>query len=568
MKKLFRDMKLVSSVRVIAVIAVLLMITVGGMGYIYMSKMHVSNLNMYNNVIPKLEDWGNVYGNMGQLRNTLTKTIDRPFQNDYEETLIELNDNIMEIIERNVIETQGDSKENEMVLTFKEKYENYYSYIPGIVEQRKKDIVPDLTVANEAMGVYGEEIATLNQELIQYQKDRATNEMNNSSNAYYSSLKTFIILTIVSATLLIVLTFLLASMIKKTMGDFIEKLSELASGNFTIQLHNKGKNEFAVMQEALGKTVDSISAVIAKIHDISQEVTQSSSSLNDITEQNVKTINQVASAIQEIATGNGSQAELISATSETMTMVSDELYHINIEATQTVEMAKMAEDKIEQGQAAVLLTSSNMEQNILISQEVNDSIQELEKAVNEVGSITGAINEIASQTNLLALNASIEAARAGEAGKGFAVVAEEIRKLAEESADAASKIANIAREAVAKSVVASENMKKSEKVISEQEKAVAITKESFLNIKSAVTEITQRNQKAAQMLESINKETKGVVDRANDIASISEESAASSEEISASSEEQLASFELIAKSAFDLATIAEHLRAEMNQFQI
>ncbi|HEX9026822.1 MAG TPA: MCP four helix bundle domain-containing protein, partial [Clostridium sp.] len=153
--KRLKNMKIMQSIIIIVIISLLSTITIGVLGYINTSKMYSANLAMYDNVIPTLSDWGEVNGNMGVLRNTLTKIIDRPFDEANEKTMLELNKNITDIINKNVTLSENNSEEHELVMKLKEGYGHYYSFIPDIIEQRKSDIVPDKKITNVDMGVYG-----------------------------------------------------------------------------------------------------------------------------------------------------------------------------------------------------------------------------------------------------------------------------------------------------------------------------------------------------------------------------------------------------------------------------
>lgn len=87
--KKVKDVKIIRSIIIIVILSLISTITIGVLGYLNTSKMYDANLTMYNNVIPKLSDWGDVNGSMGVLRNTLTKIIDRPFDEANEKTMLD-----------------------------------------------------------------------------------------------------------------------------------------------------------------------------------------------------------------------------------------------------------------------------------------------------------------------------------------------------------------------------------------------------------------------------------------------------------------------------------------------
>jgi len=328
------------------------------------------------------------------------------------------------------------------------------------------------------------------------------------------------------------------------------------------------KDEMGIIVRSIGDMRSSLRIIIGKLLSISNNLAANSEELTASTDESTKTINQVVSAINEIAKGNNSQADAVNKASLTIYDIANSIDEVDRVTSESVSTAMESLDIVSEGQNAVALTTTKMQENIEITGNVNNSLNELSESISKVGNISDVINSIAAQTNLLALNAAIEAARAGESGRGFAVVAEEIRKLAEQSSSAAKDIAIIIKDTVTKNAVALENMDKAKEIISEQSHAVDVTKEAFDKIKLSVEGIAKSTNNASEMLTAIDAASKEISSHTNDMAAIAEQSAAGSEEISASSEQQLASIEMIANAANDLSGMAIELNNEIGKFKL
>ena len=430
-----KNIKIIPSILVIVTISLLSTITVGILGYLNTSKMYSANLQMYNNVIPTLSDWGQVNGDMGVLRNTLTKIIDRPFDQNNEKTMLELNKDITDIINKNVTLSENNSEEHDLVMKMKEGYEHYYSFIPSIIEQRKKDLVPDKKITNEDMGVYGTEIAKQNIALVQYQKDKATNEIKNSKIIYEKNILMFVSIIAISVILLALISIGIILMIRSSIKEFIHKLSVLSKGDFTVEFDTKSNNEFGVMQSALGDTISSIAATISTIKKDSIRVNSQSISLTKVSEEMNYSIEEVSNAIKDVANGSGNQASQLMSINNNLSSFGDKIELITQSISKVDENTRSISNKVNQSDVELRNLGNSMNGIAISYNEAIGRVNELSHSMDKITEITNLINGIADQTNLLALNAAIEAARAGEAGKGFSVVADEIRKLAEQSKD-------------------------------------------------------------------------------------------------------------------------------------
>ncbi|WP_026186577.1 methyl-accepting chemotaxis protein [Ensifer sp. BR816] len=189
-------------------------------------------------------------------------------------------------------------------------------------------------------------------------------------------------------------------------------LSHLASGDLAYRIADEFPGEYAQLKRDFNATMGSLEETIRTVNhsvvNIGSGTGEISSAANDLshrTEQQAASLEETAAALDQLT----SQVDA------------------------SAENAKVAAKSVE-------LASSDAAESGEVVQKAIAAMQGIEQSSTEVSRIIGVIDEIAFQTNLLALNAGVEAARAGEAGKGFAVVAQEVRELAQRSANAAKEI--------------------------------------------------------------------------------------------------------------------------------
>lgn len=376
----------------------------------------------------------------------------------------------------------------------------------------------------------------------------------------------------ISLVLGVVLSYILGKYIAKP----IVKVTEITKKTSEFDLVDdesfeellKYKDESRGMAEALMDTRKSLREMILKLQDATSTITSHSDKLTKNTNENVKTITQVATTINEIAEGNNNQAQNINKMNQTLDEVVQLIDNITIESLNGSENAVKSLDLIVDGQKAMDIQANRMDENITMSQQATESIDELSKIIDEVANIVNIITSIAEQTNLLSLNAAIEAARAGETGRGFAVVAHEIRNLAENSAEAAKKITDLINSTKEKTSLAVSNINQTGMLVNEQKEILKSTQQAFSKVKTTYNQIVSSFQHTSEVMKTIDEKSKDIFAQTQDMVAMAEEFAASTEEIAAATQEQLTSTEMIAQSSDDLNLLAGNLNTEINKFKV
>ncbi len=312
---------------------------------------------------------------------------------------------------------------------------------------------------------------------------------------------------------------------------------------------------------------ENLQAVVAGVATQAELVATSSNQVLRSASDSGKAAEQVNASVESLAEAASDGALFASQTTELVRKMAQALgnagKNVQLVNTQTLQFRDIVEDGLE----AMQEQGVRMQESKQAQESVSKAVDILNERSKQIEEFVSLITGIADQTNLLALNAAIEAARAGEAGRGFAVVAEEVRKLAEESAQAAQNIVKIIGEIQQGMSTTINEIKRSNRINTEQGNAVKTTQERFGMIEEGAQRITAAIQEVSAVVQEVLSSTEQMVNNIENISAANEESAASTQEITALSEQQAFSAKSIETMISDLAGAAEELRTLVAEFK-
>lgn len=369
---------------------------------------------------------------------------------------------------------------------------------------------------------------------------------------------------------MLILSILIAKRITHPINTLVELFDELstAGGDLTKKIKIKTGDEIELLAQSVNDFIENIRSIIIQVKDTGQDVGSSAESLNVSIHENQIALEEVNTAIENIAAGASEQARDVTDIATGIQTISSDMVESENRLLNINEATVETRELIDNGLAAVNNSRLKTEENMSAFQKVTDVVQKLVHEVDEIGHIVSSITDISNQTNLLALNASIEAARAGEHGRGFSVVADEVRILAEESATATTEISQILNNINSGVEEVVQQISDAAYIAEDQKTAVASTSRTFDAITTEVENVIEAIRVISSSLTDIGDQTNSLVGKTQDVSSVSEENAAMTEEVSASSEQQNAEMHEMGATAKQLNELSSQLEQLIATFII
>lgn len=345
--------------------------------------------------------------------------------------------------------------------------------------------------------------------------------------------------------------------------------SEISKGNLSLKaVPVQSKDELGDVATAFETMTDKLNNFFHKANMNAVSLSQSAEILNDNARNSAEAANQISGAVSEFASETIGQQKAVGAANEEVNNMRQLLQVIAENSDGVAKASNVALKNAETGEVTVGKAVESMESLRVSVQESSQIIKLLGEYSGKIGNIVETISGIAEQTNLLALNAAIEASHAGEHGRGFAVVAEEVRKLAEQSALAASEIHKLIFDVQDQTEKAVQSMSIGTDLTKASVQAVGEAGGAFREIVKNIDALSDKIRMTTDAIKKAESGNSQIIDSVKLINEVAIKFSSQTEAISSTTQQLSTSTQEIASSSRQLADMAEDLQKAIQTFKL
>lgn len=378
----------------------------------------------------------------------------------------------------------------------------------------------------------------------------------------------FVVISAIGIAVLVLITVLISIMIRSSLKSVVKNMEVVSNGKLNIEIETRQKNEFGIMNQSLDKTVKGVSSMVRGVMDKTNTIVEESRTLDDVANEMFEASRKVSEATKTMTEGSSSQAKDLLEIDQKFTEFSGKLNEMTDIVKKLAESNEGIQSLTKEGEQGIEVLSSSSERVSETFSGFKEEFKKFTSLIDKVTDIVSSILEISEQTKLLSLNASIEAARAGEHGKGFAVVSMEVSNLSEESRGAADRITGLIDEI-------SKEVTRIVRVTGDMDKELELQKKntdgitvSLKNILGNLTESTMRIDVLGESVDMIMKHRDGLLERIEESSEIAEQITASAEQASVSVEQMDGYASQVVNTAQNLGVIVEETTDELHKFEV
>lgn len=353
----------------------------------------------------------------------------------------------------------------------------------------------------------------------------------------------------------------------KPIKALVQKSKLISTGDLSVSADMSRKDEVGELAEAFCLMISDIKRVIISIKENTSEILSLSEELSDSAQITTAASNSIAQNVQkrvsdiELLLDKSDYAgSLLSEMSEKAQKISQKTFLVS-------QVSQNTKDQATAGNTQIYRSIEQMNEIDKALSESRSIISEMSALYREISEFVQTISQIAAQTNLLSLNASIEASRAGEHGKGFAVVADEIKKLAQQSKEAALMIQDIISKVGENSDKSIQSMEKLSTEVKKGINSIGQSSEAFKSIFESSVRTAQEIKEVTVSATDVSDTVEKVLDSVKTTNSTIKEFLQKNKEIEENTEEQFAAAEKTTESARLLNSMAEKLEQAVQKFK-